>query len=85
MVGMSARPNHFHPQQKLPFNPIQAKRNRGNFSKVQWERQVKINENVKDAGLMKISSSFYVPQCSVVKQGVKSSSLRRSRTTPNSK
>ena len=81
---VSKRP-HFHSQQKLPLNPPQVKRNRGSFSKVQWEKQAKINENVKDAGLVKISSSFYVPQCSVVRRGVESSSLRRSRTTPNAK
>ena len=81
---VSKRPN-FHSQQKSPFNPSQVKINRVNFSKVQWEKQMKINENVKNAGLVKISSSFYVPQYSAVKQGVKSSSLRRGRTTPNSK
>ena len=81
---VSKRP-HFHPQQKLPANPTKVRGNRESFSRVQWEKQMKINENVKDAGLVKISSSFYVPQCSAVKQGVKSSSLRRGRTTPKSK
>ena len=81
---MSARPNHYHPQQKLPFNLTQVRRNRERFSKVQWEKQVKINENVQKAGLVKISISFYVQQCSTVMKGVESSSLRRSRTTPKS-
>ena len=80
---VSKRP-HFHSQQKLPLNPTKVKSTREHFSKVQWEKQAKINENVKDAGLVKISSSFYVPQCSVVRRGVESSSLRRSRTTPKS-
>ena len=75
---------HFHPQHKSPFNPTHVKINRENISKVQWEKQVKINENVKDAGLVKISSSYYVHKCSAVHQGVESSSLRRSRTTPKS-
>ena len=81
---VSKRP-HFHPQQKLPVNPTKVRSNRESFSRVQWEKQVKINENVKNAGLVKISSSFYVSQGSAVRQGVKSSSLRRSRTTPKSK
>ena len=58
---VSRRPN-FHPQQKLPVNPTKIRSNRDSLSKVQWEKQVKINENVKNAGLVKISSSFYVPQ-----------------------
>ena len=74
----------FQPQRRALFSPIQVKRNNDSLSKIQWEKQMKINENVQEAGLMKVSNSFYVPQCSVVMQGVKSSSLRRGRTTPNS-
>ena len=80
---VSKRP-HFHPQQKLPFNPTHVRNNTESLSKTQWEKQVKINENVQNAGLVKISSSFYVQKCSAVKQGVESSSLLRSRTTPKS-
>ena len=75
----------FQLQRRALFSPIQVKRNNDSLSKTQWEKQMKINENVQEAGLMKVSNSFYVPQCSVVMRGVKSSSLCRSRTTPNSK
>ena len=75
----------FQPQRRALFSPIQVQRNNDSLSKIQWEKQMKINENVQEAGLVKVSNSFYVPQCSAVMQGVKSSSLRRGRTTPNSK
>ena len=78
--NMSTRP-HIHSKQKLSFHPTQVKINRENISKVQWENQMKINENIQNAGLVKISSSYYVQKGSAVIQRVESLSLRRSQTT----
>ena len=48
---VSKRP-YFHPQQKLPFHHTHVRNNTESLSKTQWEKQVKINENVQNAGLV---------------------------------
>ena len=62
---VSIRP-HFHPQQKLPVNPTKVRSNRESLSRVQWEKQVKINENVQKCWFSKNFQFILCPtvQCS---------------------